>query len=653
MEPKRPAHANDSPWGQEALFSVFMGLVALLGRGNPLLQFPDVLWAFGALLAFNLVYHWVLAKWSDRWEVSFVSVTVNSLLISGVLYASGGSDSSFWPLYLLPIFTACLRLERRHVFWAVAVPAGFLSVFSLEALWQGNLWEAAALTAKLGVLAFSGGTTMGIAFRERAARRALEENRMSLDALARADRDTKADARPTPEPAEGPAVGVVLDRIQNPLTVIMGSAELLTKEIPQNSVLRRDVDRILQAAQAASHFTSGLAARAWAGPAAPRHSAATAPAPSGHGSLKILVVDDDDGVRDIGARFLKAAGYQVTSVESGDAAVRRLAEGWDIVLSDIDMPGEVRGNEMVRRVRKETAADILLMTAYPELSTAVEALRDGAYDYIMKPFNEETLLASVRRCAEKRQLSRELAREKALRAELEKAQRVKEVFGQFVTPEVARFALGQSGDFWKRGSRQSVTVLFADVRKFTPFAGRVPPEEVVEALNGIFSRVTEAVQREGGILNKFMGDGLLAIFGAPLPLPDHAAAAARAALAARAAVEAWAKEREAAGLHPLRIGIGLNSGEVVAGCLGSKDRTEYSVIGHAVNLSARLEEQAAPGQILVGPDTASTLAARFRLGDPLALRLAGVQDPLAARELLGVTASPAAEGAEPLISSSR
>jgi len=127
-------------WGQEAVFSVFMGFMALLGRGNALLRFPHILWAFGALLGFNGVYHWVLRKWPEKWGVSFLSVSINSLLVSLILWASGGQESNFWPMYLLPVFTACLRLERRHVFFALAVPAGFMSFFYLESLWQRNLW---------------------------------------------------------------------------------------------------------------------------------------------------------------------------------------------------------------------------------------------------------------------------------------------------------------------------------------------------------------------------------------------------------------------------------------------------------------------------------------------------------------------------------
>jgi adenylate cyclase len=184
------------------------------------------------------------------------------------------------------------------------------------------------------------------------------------------------------------------------------------------------------------------------------------------------------------------------------------------------------------------------------------------------------------------------------------------------------------------GAHLVVTVLFSDVRQFTPFASQASPERVVGALNEVFSRQIDAIQKEGGTLNKFIGDGLMAFFGAPIPLPpaEQARAAARAALAAQSAVEELAASPGAAGLH---IGIGINTGEVVAGFLGTKDRTEYSVIGHPVNLASRLEGVATPGEILLGPETARLLDGDFRLSKPDFFDLPGIPEKVSAVQLLG------------------
>ena len=358
--------------------------------------------------------------------------------------------------------------------------------------------------------------------------------------------------------------------------------------------------------------------------------------------MTILVVDDEAQIRDVCSQVLTNADYEVRTVASGEEALPLLGQGWDIVLTDFSMPGKVDGGELMWRVRSAGDADVIIMTGYPTLDMAVQAVKGGAFDYLIKPFSIDTLLVAVKRCANKRELSQELAREKILREELhqvyarlEQMEQVREAFGQFVTPEVAAYVLAHPQDFLKHGERRVVTVLFADVRSFTSFAACAEPEEVVSALNEIFALVIEAVQREGGILNKFIGDGLMALFGAPVPNEGHARAAARAALRARDAIEVLAVSRYKLQKEPLRVGIGLNTGEVVAGCVGTKERAEYSVIGNTVNLAARLEKAAAPGQILLGPETGRLLRGAFELSGTITLKLPGFSQPTPVAELLG------------------
>ena len=360
--------------------------------------------------------------------------------------------------------------------------------------------------------------------------------------------------------------------------------------------------------------------------------------------MKILVVDDEEGIRDVCTEVLQQAGYTVSTSPNGEQALQRLHEQWDIILTDLTMPGLVDGNELTRQARAKGSAEVLLMTGYPGLETAIQAIKGGAFDYLIKPFTTDTLLTAVQRCITKRELSHELAREKALRRELNQAygelakmERVRETFGQFVTPEVVDFVLEYGHDICKHGERKTVTILFADVRRFTWFTAQVSPEEVMTGLNEVFECVIDAVQHEGGILNKFIGDGLMALFGAPVPNADHVAMAMRAALRARDATENLANARRARGRDPLRIGIGINTGEVVAGCVGTKKRTEYSVFGHAVNLAARLEEVAGPGQILMGPETARLLAGQVIAREVGHLSLPGIDEPMPVIELVNPT----------------
>jgi adenylate cyclase len=161
--------------------------------------------------------------------------------------------------------------------------------------------------------------------------------------------------------------------------------------------------------------------------------------------------------------------------------------------------------------------------------------------------------------------------------------RVTNLFGQHVSPEVVERLLLEGGD--SLGDVRRVAVMFVDFRSFTAGARARTPQEVVERLDGAFAILVDILDRHGGIVNKFLGDGFLALFGAPIETPDaarHAVAAAREMLAANARVNeatSW----------PLRIGIGIHFGEVVAGNIGSPRRKEYTVIGDTVNFASRLE----------------------------------------------------------------
>lgn len=367
---------------------------------------------------------------------------------------------------------------------------------------------------------------------------------------------------------------------------------------------------------------------------------------------KILVVEDDDGVRRAVVRMLQTAGHEVTAAATGEEAVVLVGGEFDVVLTDLMLGGAINGNEVTRRFRAGGFTDVIIMTAYPQLDSAIQGLRDGAYDYIAKPVSEEYLRVVVARCLEKRRLSAELAREKELRAELHRAytelaslSRVRDIFGQFATPEVADLVMKHPEDFRTRGERRRVTVLFADVRDFTLYAASVPPEQTTEAMNEVFGVLQDALRAEGGILNKFLGDGAMVLFGAPIPLKGHEAAAVRSALSAQAGFAELSERRRARGLAPLGVGIGINTGSVVAGCLGSKTRTEYSVIGAPINLAARLEKAAEAGQVLVGPETAAAIGAEFELRDLGARTFHGIPEAVTVRLVVGrVPAAAAAPG---------
>ena len=181
-------------------------------------------------------------------------------------------------------------------------------------------------------------------------------------------------------------------------------------------------------------------------------------------------------------------------------------------------------------------------------------------------------------------------------------EKIKDSFGQYVTPEIVDLILENPDNKWMKGQKVDATVLFVDIRGFTSLAEEKEPEVIVELLNDHFTRVTDIVIKHGGHLNKFVGDEAMAVFGTPAPDPQHAEAAVRAALDIQREMAKIEAEKKPGELF-FQVGVGVNSGEIVAGNLGSPKRMEYTVIGDDVNVAYRLTSLAEAGEILISKQT--------------------------------------------------
>jgi adenylate cyclase len=200
---------------------------------------------------------------------------------------------------------------------------------------------------------------------------------------------------------------------------------------------------------------------------------------------------------------------------------------------------------------------------------------------------------------------------------------------------VVRQMLEHPESFKLGGVNQNITVLFADVRGFTRLAEHAPPEQVVQLLNYYFSAMSDIIFAHNGTLDKYIGDGLMALFGAPTTTPDDAVNAVVVAIEMQHRIQKLNEDFRAAGLPEVSIGVGLHTGEATVGYIGSERRTEYTAIGDTVNLASRLESNALGGQILLSEATASALPqGQFPLREHAALTVKNRAQPVQVSEVL-------------------
>jgi adenylate cyclase len=205
---------------------------------------------------------------------------------------------------------------------------------------------------------------------------------------------------------------------------------------------------------------------------------------------------------------------------------------------------------------------------------------------------------------------------------------VKETFGKYVTPEIRDEIL--AGRIALDGQLYEVTVLFADLRDFTPWVERSNPRHVVRDLNAYFTEMEAAIRRHGGLVLQYIGDEIEAVFGAPVADPAHAAHAVRTALEMRRRLAAWNAGRRAAGDTPLHHGIGIHSGPVIAGNIGSAERLSYTLVGDAVNLASRIQSltKDVGCDILVSAETRRRLDGEFTLTALPAVKVKGKSEEI-------------------------
>jgi len=312
---------------------------------------------------------------------------------------------------------------------------------------------------------------------------------------------------------------------------------------------------------------------------------------------RLLVADDNKVNRLLMARNLTLQGHRVESAENGRVALDMLRRGgFDLLLLDIEMP-DMDGFQVMEQLAADPAlrdVPVIVTSSLEGIDHVVRCIGLGADDYLHKPVNPVLLKARIDSSLEKKRLRDQ---QKAL-------------VERFATSAVAQ-DLQRSG-FTLGGKRVQATVMFCDIRGFTTIVESQGPEETIELLNTWYTLMFEAISSQGGVVNQMIGDGLMAVFGAPLPLVDPPLAAVRAALEMTEMIELLNAERAAEGKRALAIGVGIATGDVFAGYTGTQERATYTCVGDTVNLAARLEahtKEAGRG-ILIDGATRSALDGR-------------------------------------------
>jgi class 3 adenylate cyclase len=286
----------------------------------------------------------------------------------------------------------------------------------------------------------------------------------------------------------------------------------------------------------------------------------------------------------------------ITAPDGQTALDLALTDPPDLALLDIQMP-RVDGVELCRTLKSTPDTrfvPVVVVTAYDSDDEKLKAIDAGADDFISKPYSSIILLTRVR----------SLLRIKKLNDDVEARNRLlRQVIDRYVAEDVADIILKDPEHHLQLGGEsRMVTVLFADIRGFTKFTERHPAPQVIETLNRIFKPMSNLVFAYRGTFDKYLGDGLMAFYGAPISEMDDASRALDTAIAMQRLFQTMRDETGEI-MQGLDLGIGLHSGEAVVGNIGSEFVMDYTVVGDVVNVAKRLQEVAKEGQILISETT--------------------------------------------------
>lgn len=354
---------------------------------------------------------------------------------------------------------------------------------------------------------------------------------------------------------------------------------------------------------------------------------------SGH----ILVVDDESYNRDLLHRCLSRQGYEVTVADGGQQALELIGSTrFDLVLLDVMMP-TIDGIQVLASIRRSfsmTELPVIMVTALDDSKDIAEALNLGANDYITKPIDRVVLLARVQTQIALTDAYKQIS---TLAEDVSKRNKfLLKMLGRYVTDEVTENILHSPTASELGGKLQKVTILFADLRSFTQISDHMSPDRVAAMLNNFFDEMIEVIRKYRGTIDKIIGDGILATFGATRERDSDAERALACAVEMQLAMEKVNARNSIDGLPVIEMGIGINTGEVMVGNIGSEKYTSFSVTGKHVNLAARIESFAGGNEILVSKSTLENSTEEVWVENEHEIHPKGIEHPVIVYRLSGV-----------------
>jgi adenylate cyclase len=305
-------------------------------------------------------------------------------------------------------------------------------------------------------------------------------------------------------------------------------------------------------------------------------------------SAKILAVDDEPDfellIKQRFRRQIRDEEFEFRFAHHGEEALKALSAEPDIdlMLLDINMP-VMDGLTLLSELReRQLEVQAIIVSAYGDMTNLRTAMNRGAFDFVTKPVDLSDLEITVRKALANVAKLREMDRQRMA------AERARNNLSRYFSPNIVELLASQDEPLGA-GRRETVAVLFADIVAFTQMAELMAPEDVLAMLREFHARMTAQIFASGGTVDQYMGDGIVAVFGAPAANPNDAANALYCAEMMLDALELWNHERERKGGTRLDIGIGLNYGPVVLGDVGSEHSMSFTAIGDTVNTAARLQ----------------------------------------------------------------